>query len=155
MIFYNTFKKYQFIIFLNFAYAKLIISHMSKLKDLFSMSKQERTGAWAILILIVVLLAVVVVEKRCSNDNIDPSAQKQMNEYIEKTKDVKVKESKTKKSKSAKVAKKSSKSTKSQSKATGKTTKRDNNKKSNKKTGKSTSNKNGTKSRKIEPVPQF
>ena len=155
MIFYNTFKKYQFIIFLNFAYAKLIISHMSKLKDLFSMSKQERTGAWAILILIVVLLAVVVVEKRCSNDNIDPSAQKQMNEYIEKTKDVQVKESKTKKSKSAKVAKKSSKSTKSQSKATGKTTKRDNNKKSNKKTGKSTSNKNGTKSRKIEPVPQF
>lgn len=154
MIFYNTFKKYQFIIFLNFAYAKLIISHMSKLKELFSMSKQERTGAWAILILIVVLLAVVVVEKRCSNDNIDPSAQKQMNEYIEKTKDVKVKESKTKKSKSAKVAKKSSKSTKSQSKATGKTTKRDN-KKSNKKTGKSTSNKNGTKSRKIEPVPQF
>ena len=102
---------------------------MSKLKELFSMSKQERTGAWAILILIVVLLAVVVVEKRCSNDNIDPSAQKQMNEYIEKTKDVKVKESKTKKSKSAKVAKKSSKSTKSQSKATGKTTKRDNNKK--------------------------
>lgn len=154
MIFYNTFKKYQFIIFLNFAYAKLRISHMSKLKDLFSMSKQERTGAWAILILIVVLLAVVVVEKRCSNDNIDPSAQKQMNEYIEKTKDVKVKESKTKKSKSAKVAKKSSKSTKSQSRATGKTTKRDN-KKSNKKTGKSTSNKNGTKSRKIEPVPQF
>ncbi len=154
MIFYNTFKKYQFIIFLNFAYAKLIISHMSKLKELFSMSKQERTGAWAILILIVVLLAAVVVEKQCSNDNIDPSAQKQMNEYIEKTKDVKVKESKTKKSKSAKVAKKSSKSTKSQSKATGKTTKRDN-KKSNKKTGKSTSNKNGTKSRKIEPVPQF
>ena len=154
MIFYNTFKKYQFIIFLNFAYAKLIISHMSKLKELFSMSKQERTGAWAILILIVVLLAAVVVEKQCSNDNIDPSAQKQMNEYIEKTKDVKVKESKTKKSKSAKVAKKTSKSTKSQSKATGKTTKRDN-KKSNKKTGKSTSNKNGTKSRKIEPVPQF
>lgn len=116
------------------------------------MSKQERNGAWAIVILIIVILAAIFIEKRCSTENVDPSSQKQMNEYIEKTKDVKVTDSKSKKNKSTKNSKKTE--SKSKAKSSNKTTNKDKSK--SKKTSKKQSKpKKSAQIHKIAPVPQF
>lgn len=124
---------------------------MSKLKEFFSMSKQERNGAWAIAILIVILLAAVFIEKQCASGTIDSSAQKKMNEYINKTKDIEISESKNAKSKSSKKSHKA--------KSNDKTSKKSNDKKDKKKSKKKSTNKPTTQksspSRNLEPLPQI
>ena len=82
---------------------------MSKLSDFFSMSKQESRGAWMIVALIVILVAAVFIERKCSSENVDPTTQKEINEYGEKAKKTKVKDKKD----SKKTAKKTSSSSKS------------------------------------------
>lgn len=157
---------------------------MGKLSEMFSMSKQERVGAWAIAALIVVLLAVVFIERKCSSDNTDAKAQKELNEYVNKTDDIKVtekkKKAKTNSSKSKTKAKNAS-ANKDNSKSATKTAKKDSSKSIAKKdSSKSTAKKNSGKAnqstkkktsqtskktapkkkvsganRLMEPVPQF
>jgi hypothetical protein len=141
---------------------------MGKLSEIFSMSKQERMGAWAIAALIVILLTVVFIERKCSSDNgTDAKAQKELNEYINKTDDIKVgekKKAKTSTSKNKTKAKNTNSSAKkSGTKSTAKTTKKDSGKSTSQKTKKktNTNKKNAPKkkssgaSRLVEPLPQF
>ena len=79
---------------------------MSKLSDFFSMSKQERRGAWMIVALIVILVAAVFIERKCSSENVDPTTQKEINEYVEKAKKTKVKDKKDSKERQQKNGKK-------------------------------------------------
>ena len=137
---------------------------MSKLSDFFSMSKQERRGAWMIVALIVILVAAVFIERKCSSENVDPTTQKEINEYVEKAKKTKVKDKKDSKkaakktsssNKSKSQSKKSSSSNKSASKSKSdskKSTKKDN-KSSKGKTSKS--KKSSSANRLLDPVPQF
>lgn len=139
---------------------------MSKLSDFFSMSKQERRGAWMIVALIVILVAAVFIERKCSSENVDPTTQKEINEYVEKAKKTKVKDKKD----SKKTAKKTSSSSKSKSqnkksnssnKSTSKSKSKSNSKKSTKKDNKSSkgktskSKKSSSPNRLLDPVPQF
>lgn len=131
---------------------------MGKFSDFFKMSKQERTGAWMIALLIVVLLVAVFVERKCSSDDVECQSQSSKTEYIEKaeksTPKVKKKGSKkstkqdTKKGDSKKsTGKKTDKVKKSSSKTT---------KKSAKKTDKNQGKVNkSTQKRQLQPVPQF
>lgn len=148
---------------------------MGKLSEMFSMSKQERVGAWAIAALIVVLLAVVFIERKCSSDNTDAKAQKELNEYVNKTDDIKVTEKKKKaktnssksktKAKNASAKKDNSKSaTKTAKKDSSKSTAKKNSGKANQSTKKKTSQtskktapkkKVSGANRLMEPVPQF
>ena len=158
---------------------------MGKLSEMFSMSKQERVGAWAIAALIVVLLAVVFIEHKCSSDNTtDAKAQKELNEYVNKTDDIKVTEKKKKaktNSSKSKTKAKSASAKKDGSKTSAKTAKKDSDKSAAKKdSSKSTAKKNSGKAnqstkkktsqtskktapkkkvsganRLMEPVPQF
>ena len=115
------------------------------------MSKRERVGAWAIAILIVLLLAAVFVEKRCSTDVPESSSQKEINEYVEKTKNIKVAEGKKKKSSTKKGSSNSKSGTKSKDKAKKHKKKKSSTSKKDKKqqTSKSAPN------RAMEPLPQF
>lgn len=135
---------------------------MSKLSDFFSMSKQERRGAWMIVALIVILVAAVFIERKCSSENVDPTTQKEINEYVEKAKKTKVKDKKD----SKKTAKKTSSSSKSKSQSkksnsSNKSTSKSNSKKSTKKENKSSkgktskSKKSSSANRLLDPVPQF
>ena len=135
---------------------------MSKLSDFFSMSKQERRGAWMIVALIVILVAAVFIERKCSSENVDPTTQKEINEYVEKAKKTKVKDNKD----SKKTAKKTSSSSKSKSQSkksnsSNKSTSKSNSKKSTKKDNKSSkgktskSKKSSSPNRLLDPVPQF
>ncbi len=135
---------------------------MSKLSDFFSMSKQERRGAWMIVALIVILVAAVFIERKCSSENVDPTTQKEINEYVEKAKKTKVKDKKD----SKKTAKKTSSSSKSKSQSkksnsSNKSTSKSNSKKSTKKDNKgskgktSKSKKSSSPNRLLDPVPQF
>lgn len=135
---------------------------MSKLSDFFSMSKQERRGAWMIVALIVILVAAVFIERKCSSENVDPTTQKEINEYVEKAKKTKVKDKKD----SKKTAKKTSSSSKSKSQSkksnsSNKSTSKSNSKKSTKKDNKSSkgktskSKKSSSPNRLLDPVPQF
>ena len=93
---------------------------MGKLSDFFSMSKQERTGAWLILALIVILIAAVFIERKCSSDNVDSKTQKEINEYVDKAKKIKVKEKKKDKKDNKTTKKSSSTSTKNKGKSQSK-----------------------------------
>ena len=135
---------------------------MSKLSDFFSMSKQERRGAWMIVALIVILVAAVFIERKCSSENVDPTTQKEINEYVEKAKKTKIKDKKD----SKKTAKKTSSSSKSKSQSkksnsSNKSTSKSNSKKSTKKDNKSSkgktskSKKSSSPNRLLDPVPQF
>lgn len=135
---------------------------MSKLSDFFSMSKQERRGAWMIVALIVILVAAVFIERKCSSENVDPTTQKEINEYVEKAKKTKVKDKKDSKktakktsssSKSKSQSKKSSSSNKSTSKSKSKKSTKKDNKSSKGKTSKS--KKSSSPNRLLDPVPQF
>ena len=123
---------------------------MGKLGELFKMSKQERAGAWAIAIVIMLLLAAVFIERRCSSDvKMSPGNEKELNEYIdgaEKSAPKKSEKKKTKKSNTSKTA--SNTKSKSKSQSTN-STKKKSTKKQSSKTSKSTS------TRKMDPVPQF
>ena len=57
---------------------------MDKLSDFFSMSKQERIGAWLIALFIVAMLVAVVIERKCSSSDISSQDSKSLNEYVEK-----------------------------------------------------------------------
>ena len=132
---------------------------MSKIGKIFSMSKQERMGAWAIAILIVILLGLVVIERKCTSDvNVDQNAQKQATEYVEKASKTKVKEPAKKK-----TTKQKSKTTKSTAKRTSKASETKQKTKSKPKSKATTTKKkqpakkqsSGKASRLVEPVPQF
>lgn len=133
---------------------------MSKISDFFAMSKQERTGAWLIVALIIILIAAVFIERKCTTDNVDATTQKQINEYVEKASKTKVtttknnKKKKTNKGTNKKGSTKNDKSkqaTKSKSKNSNtkkyKTTKKKNTDKTKKKTT--------SPQRMLEPVPEF
>ena len=47
-----------------------------------------------IVALIVILVAAVFIERKCSSENVDPTTQKEINEYVEKAKKTKVKDKK-------------------------------------------------------------
>lgn len=133
---------------------------MSKLSDFFSMSKQERRGAWMIVALIVILVAAVFIERKCSSENVDPTTQKEINEYVEKAKKTKVKDKKdSKKTSSSSKSKSQSKKSNSSNKSTSKS--KSNSKKSTKKDNKSSkgktskSKKSSSPNRLLDPVPQF
>ena len=145
---------------------------MSKLSDIFSMSKQERNGAWLIVALIVILIAAVFIERKCSNDNVDPSTQKEINEYVEKASKIKVKDKKAKSTKTStkkttkgkstndgkkKTEKKDNKKSTTKGKSTNKKTtkKQDSAKKNTKKSCTPNSKKKTSSQRLLEPVPQF
>jgi uncharacterized membrane protein YhiD involved in acid resistance len=124
---------------------------MGQLSDLFSMSKRERVGAWAIAVLIVLLLAAVFVEKRCSSDVPESSSQKEIKEYVEKTKNIKVAEGKKKKS----STKKGSSNSKSGTKSKDKAKKHKKKKSSTSKKDKKQQTSNSAPNRAMEPLPQF
>ena len=140
---------------------------MGKLSDFFSMSKQERTGAWLIVALIVILVAAVFIERKCSSDEVDPKTQKEMTEYVEKAGKNKVKEKKRTKKTAQKSSKDKSKKkestskskTKSGTKKAGaknkKTTKKQDKSKSKTQQSKGKSKKNSSPQRMLDPVPQF
>lgn len=124
---------------------------MGKLGELFKMSKQERAGAWAIAIIIVLLLAAVFIERRCSSDvKMSPGNDKELNEYIDGAEKSAPKKSDKKKTKKSNTSKNASSNTKSKGKSQStKSTKKKSTKKQSSKTSKSTS------TRKMDPVPQF
>ncbi len=128
---------------------------MSKLTDFFSMSKQERTGAWLIALLIVVLLAAAGIERKCSHSDVSPQEAKSMNERVEKAQKSKPKEKlKHNKNKDRKQGKSQneSKKKKKDKKSTAKTTPQ-----KAKTTPKEKSNNQSSNShqRELQPVPQF
>ncbi len=128
---------------------------MGKLSDLFSMSKQERVGAWMIAALIVLLLVAVAVEKKCTHDSTSSTDAKTLNEYVEKAQKSKPKEDKkpkTGKKKGSKASSDKKRVTKDKgSKAKPKATKKSKNSSKSKSEKKST----GNKQRELQPVPQF
>lgn len=124
---------------------------MGKLGELFKMSKQERAGAWAIAVLIVLLLAAVMIERRCSSDvKMSPGDEKELNEYIDGAKKSAPKKNDKKKTKNSD----SSKSTSNNAKSKGKSQPTKGQKKKTTKKQTSKSSKSNS-SRKIDPVPQF
>lgn len=138
---------------------------MSKISDFFSMSKQERRGAWLIVAFIILILVAIVIERKCTSDNVDSKTQKELNEQIEKASKIKVKEKKTS-NKSSKSKEKSKTKSKTKSKSSGnkKTASKASNKKSttNKKDSKTGKKNNSSKTKKstapqrmLDPVPQF
>lgn len=137
---------------------------MSKLSDFFSMSKQERRGAWLIIAFIVVIIAAIAIERRCSSDSVDNNIQQEIKEHVDKASKIKVKEKKNgtanKKNSSAKNKNKS-KSTQSSKRSTKKSSstssgkKSTSKKKNNSSKKKSTKSKNSTPARALDPVPQF
>ena len=135
---------------------------MSKLSDFFSMSKQEQRGAWLIAALIIILIAAVFIERKCTSDNVDKETQKQINEYVEKAGKTKIKNKKeqTKKKNDSKKSKTKSSSQKNKDSkkksSTNKTNSKDSSKsKSNKSKKKTDKQKNTPKQRFLEPVPEF
>lgn len=119
------------------------------------MSKQERTGAWMIALLIAVLLIAVAVEKKCSCEDVSTQDTESLNECAkkaekslpkEKTKDTKKGKKKDsnknkKRDKKSKVKKTSSKPTKRKETTSCKS--------SGEKNG------NSSKQKELQPVPQF
>ena len=138
---------------------------MGKLSDFFKMSKQERTGAWMIVALILILIAAVYIERKCSSDDVDSKTQKEITEYVEKAGKNKVKEKKSTKKTTQKSTKdkKEESTTKSKSKTNSKkTTTKAKKTNSTKKQEKSKTKSQQSKSKKpvsaqrmLEPVPQF
>ena len=137
---------------------------MSKISDFFKMSKQERTGAWLIVALIVILLAAVAIERKCTSDSVDPTTQQEIKESVEKASKTKVKEkdktkkgSQSKKSaakdKSGQGKKKSSTSSKSKEKSKNTTKKSKPKKSSDSKSKKSKSSKTKTAKSQSTPPP--
>lgn len=115
------------------------------------MSKQERTGAWAIVTVIVLIFVAMMIERRCtSNVEVKPGSEKELNEYIEKAGKSKPEDSgkKTTKTKKQSRSKEGSKD-EAPSKATNKKGKKKSKKQASKQGSKSSA------SRKIEPLPQF
>jgi len=123
---------------------------MGKISDFFSMSKQERVGAWIIALLIVALLVAVFIERRCSNDDAITTSSNEVSEYIEKAEKTKPKEKEKKKKKNKDEKKQSNKKEKKQIKESSK---KDKKKKSNQKNSNKKSANNSQRS--LEPVPQF
>ena len=113
-----------------------------------------------IVALIVILVAAVFIERKCSSENVDPTTQKEINEYVEKAKKTKVKDKKdSKKTSSSSKSKSQSKKSNSSNKSTSKS--KSNSKKSTKKDNKSSkgktskSKKSSSPNRLLDPVPQF
>jgi hypothetical protein len=130
---------------------------MGKLSDFFSMSKQERAGAWIVALFIVVLLVAVAIERKCSSSDVNSQDAKSLNEYVEKAEKSKPREKnkddKKDKKKSNKKGKKNSndkdkKDKKSSSQSSKKKEKKSSKDKSKKKSG-------NNKQRELQPVPQF
>ena len=127
---------------------------MGKLSDFFTMSKQERVGAWMISMLIVALLVAMIAQRKCASDDITSSDVKSLNEYVEKAEKSKPKEKKKERKSGHK------KTSKKESLGTGKPKgKKANNQEGNKATkskSKSQSKDNDNKQkRELQPVPQF
>ena len=134
---------------------------MSKVSDFFKMSKQERTGAWMIVALIVILLAAVAIERKCTRDSVDSSTQQEIKESVEKASKIKVKEKeKTKKGTQSKKSPASGKSgsqgKKSSSSSQGKNKNTTKKPKSHKgKSSKSKAAKSPQPQRSLDAIPQF